>query len=194
MPESDSNNDILGCFTLNEYDEKMVVEKATGVLLETTVDMLKTILQFASKRCRRDYLWDLIFNTTPCLSKRNGGEEKDSTNTTMTMSELKELLSHVHIDKLEDATQNLKELADSYKASPVPNDQTDWTSTILEWQHHLIKILQEKYWQSHCLISSENHQFQVNYLNSNKYHLSRFENLCYSLTLCIQQNVNIFST
>ena len=171
MTESDSNNEILGCFTQDEYNEKIVVEKATGVLLETTVDMLKTIFQFASKRCRRDYLWDLIFNTTPCVSKRNGVDErKDSTNTTMTMNELKELLSHVHIDKLEDATQNLKELADSYKASPVPNNQTDWTSTILEWQHHLIKILQEKYWQNHCLISSENHQFQVNYLDSNRYH------------------------
>ena len=173
MTESDSNNEILGCFTLDEYNEKIVVEKATGVLLETTVDMLKTIFQFASKRCRRDYLWDLIFKPTPCVSKRNGGDqEKDLPNTTMTMNELKELLSHVHIDKLEDATQNLKELADSHKASPVPNNQTDWTSTILEWQHHLIKILQEKYLQNHCLISSENHQFQVNYLYSNKYYLS----------------------
>ena len=169
----------------------MAVAKATGVLLETTVDMLKTIFQFASKRCRRDYLWDLIFNTTPCVSKRNGVDEgKDSTNTTMTMNELKELLSHVHIDKLEDATQNLKELADSYKSSPVPNNQTDWTSTILEWQHHLIKILQEKYWQNHCLISSENHQFQVNYLDSTRYHLSWV--LCYRVLLSTFNKMLIF--
>ena len=67
----------------------------------------------------------------------------------ITIHELKELLSHVHIKKLEHATQNLKELAESSNVKPIPDQAEVNLVKARDWQNGLLKVLQEKFrWKS----------------------------------------------
>ena len=133
-----------------------------NALLDTTKDMLIQILQFAALRCRRDHLWSMLFIDLPesTEEKENETQEPDK-NGTMSILELKELLSHVHIEKLDIATRGLKELSESSNVKPIPAELTDNLNNIQEWQTRLISVLKKKYWRRHRLISSDNGQFKV---------------------------------
>jgi hypothetical protein len=153
---------VLGTFSTADENDREVVEMATTALLDTTRDMLTKIIQFAVLRCRRDHLWNLLFTNLPMSSELASKDKKEKRkDTTMSIHELKELLSHVHIEKLDSATQCLKEMAESSKVKPLPDEEVNSQLKFIEWQNRLITVLQEKYSENHRLISSDNGQFKV---------------------------------
>ena len=129
-----------------------------NVLLDTTKNMLDQVLKFASLRCRRDHLWNMLFKNLPDSAKDNANS---TVKNTMSILELKELLGHVQIQKLDVATRSLKEMSESSNVSPMPTELEDNVRNIQEWQTRLIGVLKEKYCHCHRHISSDNEQFQV---------------------------------
>ena len=138
------------------------MEIAMNTLIATTNEMLIQILQFAALRCRRDHLWSMLFKYSPESTKGKDNDTEESLrNGTMSILEFKELLSHVHIEKLDIATRGLKELSESSNVVPIPAELTDNLSNIQEWQKRLISVLKKKYWWRHRLLSSDNGQYKV---------------------------------
>jgi len=145
----------------DDENDTDVVNKATTALLDTTRDMLTKIIKFSVLRCRRDHLWNLLFTSRPTSSEPASKDRKDgSRDITMSIHELKELLSHVHIEKLDSATKSLREMFESSNVKSPPGREENSQLDFLEWQNRLINILQDKYWKNHRLISSDNGQFK----------------------------------
>ena len=138
------------------------MEATKEALSEEIQSMLKHVVKFAALRCRRDQLWELLFMPLRKASEVNNKDKKEESKTrTISIHELKELLSHVHIRKLENATKDLKELAESSNAKPLPDQSEINANKAKEWQNGLIEILQEKYNNNCRLISSDNGPFKV---------------------------------
>ena len=153
---------VIGTFSANDENDRNVMEKVLHALLDTTRDMLTKILKFAALRCRRDHLWGLLFQKLPgSFEERHKDASEEKRCEEMTIHDLKELLGHVHIEKLDIATKSLKELAESSNVTSLQENISDSSSKMTEWQNRLIRVFQEKYWQNHRLISSDNGQFQV---------------------------------
>ena len=138
------------------------MEATKKALSEEIQSMLKNVVKFAALRSRRDQLWELLFMPIRKASEQNNKAKKEeSKNGIISLHELKELLSHVHIRKLENATKDLKELAESSNAKPLPDQSEINANKAKEWQNGLIKILQEKYTYNCRLIASDNGPFKV---------------------------------
>ena len=151
---------ILGTFSTDTENDKPIIELAMNVLLDTTKNMLDQVLKFASLRCRRDHLWNMLFKNLPDSAKAKDNANSTVKNT-MSILELKELLGHVQIQKLDVATRSLKEMSESSNVSPMPTELEDNVRNIQEWQTRLIGVLKEKYCHCHRHMSSDNEQFQV---------------------------------
>ena len=138
------------------------MEMTVKILSEQVHYMLVKVIKFAALRCRRDQLWHLLFMPLRKSSEVSDKDKKeDSKRNIITIHELKELLSHVHIKKLEHATQNLKELAESSNVKPIPDQAEVSLDKAREWQNGLLKVLQEKYGKNCRVISSDNGPFKV---------------------------------
>ena len=138
------------------------MEIATKTLSEEIQCMLRRVVKFATLRCRRDQLWELLFMPLRKTSEASDKDRKDGFNgNVISIHELKELLSHVYIKKLDDATKDLKELAESSHVKPIPDQFEVSLNKAKEWQNDLIKVLLEKYSQNCRLVSSENGPFKV---------------------------------
>ena len=137
------------------------MEATKKALSEEIQSMLKSVVKFAALRCRRDQLWELLFMPIRKSSEQNNKDKKEESKIGISIHELKELLSHVHIRKLEHATKDLKDLAESSNAKPLPDQSEINVNKAKEWQNGLIKILQEKYSNNCRLISSDNGPFKV---------------------------------
>ena len=156
------SDSILGTFSTEKINDRKVMEIATKTLSEEIQCMLRRVVKFATLRCRRDQLWELLFIPLRKTSEASDKDKKEgSKSNTISIHELKELLSHVHIKKLEHATKDLKELAESSHVKPVPDQSEVSSNKAKEWQNDLIKVLQEKYCQNCRLVSSENGPFKV---------------------------------
>ena len=141
------------------------MEIASKILSEEIRCMLVKVVKFAALRCRRDQLWHLLFMPLRKTSEVNDKDKKeDHKRNSISIHELGELLSHVHIKKLEQATQNLKELAESSNVKPVPDQAEVNLTKAREWQNGLIKILQDKYGQNCRVVTSDNGPFKVSYM------------------------------
>lgn len=157
-----TSDNILGTFSTEKVNDRKIMEIATKTLSEEIQCMLRRIVNFATLRCRRDQLWELLFIPLRKTSEASDKDKKDGLKSnTISIHELKELLSHVHIKKLEHATKDLKELADSSNVKPLPDHAEVSFIKAKEWQNDLIKVLQEKYCQNCRLVSSENGPFKV---------------------------------
>ena len=164
MTVTSEDSFVMGTFSIDDKNDPLILEKSLNVLIGTTKETLTQILQFAALRCRRDHLWNMVLKDVaiPAQTERKALAEEGNKDDRMSIVQLKELLSHVYIEKLDVANQCLKELSESSNVGPIPNGAADSSIKIPEeWQNRLICVLQEKYLCRHRLFSSEDGQFKV---------------------------------
>ena len=162
MTVTSDDSFVMGTFSIDDKNDPMILQKSLSLLIGTTKETLTQILQFAALRCRRDHLWNMVLKDVAIPAQTERKAEEGNKDDRMSIVQLKELLSHVYIEKLDVANQCLKELSESSNVGPIPTGAADYSIKIPEeWQNRLICVLREKYLCRHRLFASEDGQFKV---------------------------------
>ena len=164
MTVTSDDSFVLGTFSIGDKNDSPILQKSLNVLMVATKETLTQILQFAALRCRRDHLWNMVLKDVaiPAQTERKALAGEGNKDDRMSIVQLKELLSHVYIEKLDVANQCLKELSESSNVGQISTGAADSPIKIPEeWQNRLICVLREKYLGRHRLFASEDGQFKV---------------------------------